>query len=116
MIKIGKYILAIISLFFIMSCHMLDREQNGLNRREGLYRNQDENSEKFGKNINKGISNVNQDQLNENVGRLNQRNIDELETFVKKSKYYSIKLDTIYNEYTQAYNYIMTYSGSGCKL
>ncbi|WP_410521875.1 hypothetical protein [Borreliella garinii] len=42
--------------------------------------------------------------------------MDELETFVKKSKYYSIKLDTIYNEYTQAYNYIMTYSGNGCKL
>ncbi|OJH14560.1 cell surface protein, partial (plasmid) [Borreliella bissettiae] len=44
------------------------------------------------------------------VSRLNQRNIDELKIFVEKAKYYSIKLDTIYNEYTGAYNDIMTYS------
>ncbi len=45
-----------------------------------------------------------------NVSRLNQRNIDELKIFVEKAKNYSIKLDTIYNEYTGAYNDIMTYS------
>lgn len=28
--KIGEYILAIIFLFFIMSCHMLDRGRNDL--------------------------------------------------------------------------------------
>ncbi|WP_418905877.1 factor H-binding protein CspZ [Borreliella carolinensis] len=44
------------------------------------------------------------------VSRLNQRNIDELKIFVEKAKYYSIKLDTIYNECTGAYNDIMTYS------
>ncbi|MCD2401744.1 factor H-binding protein CspZ [Borreliella bissettiae] len=44
------------------------------------------------------------------VSRLNQKNIDELKIFVEKAKYYSIKLDTIYNEYTGAYNDIMTYS------
>lgn len=44
------------------------------------------------------------------VSRLNQRNIDELKIFVEKAKYYSIKLDAIYNEYTEAYNDIMTYS------
>lgn len=44
------------------------------------------------------------------VSRLNQRNIDELKIFFEKAKYYSIKLDTIYNEYTGAYNDIMTYS------
>lgn len=45
-----------------------------------------------------------------NVSRLNQRNIDELKIFFEKAKYYSIKLDAIYNEYTEAYNDIMTYS------
>lgn len=44
------------------------------------------------------------------VSRLNQRNIDELKIFFEKAKYYSIKLDAIYNEYTEAYNDIMTYS------
>ncbi len=44
------------------------------------------------------------------VSRLNQRNIDELKIFVEKAKYYSIKLDAIYNECTGAYNDIMTYS------
>lgn len=44
------------------------------------------------------------------VSRLNQRNIDELKIFVEKAKYYSKKLDAIYNEYTEAYNDIMTYS------
>ncbi|ACL33744.1 factor H-binding protein CspZ [Borreliella burgdorferi] len=43
------------------------------------------------------------------VSRLNQRNIDELKIFVEKAKYYSIKLDAIYSEYTGAYNDIMTY-------
>lgn len=44
------------------------------------------------------------------VSRLNQRNIDELKIFFEKAKYYSIKLDAIYNECTGAYNDIMTYS------
>ncbi|MCD2387392.1 factor H-binding protein CspZ [Borreliella burgdorferi] len=44
------------------------------------------------------------------VSRLNQRNINELKIFVEKAKYYSIKLDAIYNECTGAYNDIMTYS------
>ncbi|WP_325064218.1 cell surface protein [Borreliella bavariensis] len=108
--KIGKYILAIISLFFIMSCHMLDRGRNDLNQEQGI-QNQDGNSEKGKKNINKGSDNLNQDQSSEIVGGLNQRNIDELKIFVEKAKYYSIKLDTIYDEYTGAYNDIMTYSG-----
>lgn len=108
--KIGEYILAIISLFFIMSCHMLDRGRNDLNQEQGI-QNQGENSEKGEKNINQGIYNLNQDQPNEIIGELNQRNIDELKIFVEKAKYYSIKLDTIYNEYAGAYNDIMTYSG-----
>ncbi|AZA28359.1 cell surface protein (plasmid) [Borreliella garinii] len=44
------------------------------------------------------------------IGELNQKNIDELKIFVEKAKYYSIKLNTIYNEYTEAYNNIMTYA------
>ncbi|AZA27268.1 cell surface protein (plasmid) [Borreliella bavariensis PBi] len=44
------------------------------------------------------------------MGKLDQRNIDELKIFVEKAKYYSIKLNTIYNEYTEAYNNIMTYA------
>ncbi|WP_325064265.1 cell surface protein [Borreliella bavariensis] len=108
--KIGEYILAIISLFFIMSCHMLDRGGNDLNQEQGI-QNQDGNSEKGKKNINKGIYNLNQDQSSEIVGGLNKRNIDELKIFIEKAKYYSIKLDTIYNEYAGAYNDIMTYSG-----
>lgn len=107
--KIGEYILAIIFLFLIMSCHMLDRGRNDLNQEQGI-QNQGENSEKGEKNINKGIYNLNQDQPNEIIGELNQRNIDELKIFVEKAKYYSIKLDTIYNEYTEAYNNIMTYA------
>lgn len=108
--KIGEYILAIISLFFIMSCHMLDRGVNDLNQEQGI-QNQDGNSEKGKKNINKGIYNLNQDQSSEIVGGLNKRNIDELKIFIEKAKHYSIKLDTIYNEYAGAYNDIMTYSG-----
>lgn len=107
--KIGEYILAIIFLFFIMSCHMLDRGRNDLNQEQGV-QNQGENSEKGEKNINKGIYNLNQDQPNEIIGELNQKNIDELKIFVEKAKYYSIKLNTIYNEYTEAYNNIMTYA------
>ncbi|WNZ73109.1 cell surface protein [Borreliella garinii] len=107
--KIGKYILAIIFLFFIMSCHMLDRGRNDLNQEQGI-QNQGENSEKGEKNINKGIYDLNQDQPNEIIGELNQKNIDELKIFVEKAKYYSIKLNTIYNEYTEAYNNIMTYA------
>ncbi|WLN24626.1 MULTISPECIES: cell surface protein [Borreliella] len=107
--KIGEYILAIISLFFIMSCHMLDRGRNDLNQEQGI-QNQGENSEKGKKNINQGIYNLNQDQPNEIIGKLDQRNIDELKIFVEKAKYYSIKLNTIYNEYTEAYNNIMTYA------
>lgn len=107
--KIGEYILAIIFLFFIMSCHMLDRGQNDLNQEQGI-QNQGENSEKGEKNINKGIYDLNQDQPNEIIGELNQKNIDELKIFVEKAKYYSIKLNTIYNEYTEAYNNIMTYA------
>lgn len=107
--KIGEYILAIIFLFFIMSCHMLDRGRNDLNQEQGI-QNQGENSEKGEKNINKGIYNLNQDQPNEIIGELNQKNIDELKIFVEKAKYYSIKLNTIYNEYTEAYNNIMTYA------
>lgn len=108
--KIGEYILAIISLFCIMSCHMLDRGGNDLNQEQGI-QNQDGNSEKGKKNINKGIYNLNQDQSSEIIGGLNKRNIDELKIFIEKAKYYSIKLDTIYNEYAGAYNDIMTYSG-----
>lgn len=108
--KIGEYILAIISLFFIMSCHMLDRGRNDLNQEQGI-QNQDGNSEKGKKNVNKSIYDLNQDQSSEIVGELNKRNIDELKIFVEKAKYYSIKLDTIYNEYAGAYNDIMTYSG-----
>ncbi|WP_325064450.1 cell surface protein [Borreliella bavariensis] len=107
--KIGEYLLAIIFLFFIMSCHMLDRGRNDLNQEQGI-QNQGENSEKGEKNINKGIYNLNQDQPNEIIGELNQRNINELKIFVEKAKYYSIKLNTIYNEYTEAYNNIMTYA------
>ncbi|MBB6043437.1 cell surface protein (plasmid) [Borreliella yangtzensis] len=108
--KIGEYILSIISLFFIISCHMLDRGRNDLNQEQGI-QNQEGNSEKSKKNINKSIYDLNQDQSNEIVGGLNQRNIDELKIFVEKTKYYSIKLNTIYNEYTEAYNNIMTYLG-----
>ncbi|WP_421136340.1 cell surface protein (plasmid) [Borreliella yangtzensis] len=108
--KIGEYVLSIISLFFIMSCHMLDRGRNDLNQEQGI-QNQDGNSKKGKKNINKNIYDLNQDQSNEIVGGLNQRNIDELKIFVEKTKYYSIKLNTIYNEYTEAYNNIMTYLG-----
>lgn len=107
--KIGEYILAIIFLFLIMSCHMLDRGQNDLNREQGI-QNQGKNSEKGEKNINKVIYNLNQDQPNEIIGELNQRNINELKIFVEKAKYYSLKLNTIYNEYTEAYNNIMTYA------
>lgn len=107
--KIGEYILAIIFLFFIMSCHMLDRGRNDLNQEQGI-QNQGENSEKDEKNINKGIYDLNQDQPNDIIGELNQKNIDELKIFVEKAKYYSIKLNTIYNEYTEAYNNIMTYA------
>ncbi|WP_210374550.1 hypothetical protein, partial [Borreliella garinii] len=81
--KIGEYILAIIFLFLIMSCHMLDRGRNDLNREQGI-QNQGENSEKGEKNINKVIYNLNQDQPNEIIGELNQRNIDELKIFVEK--------------------------------
>lgn len=107
--KIGEYILAIIFLFLIMSCHMLDRGRNDLNREQGI-QNPGENSEKGKKNINKVIYNLNQDQPNEIIGELNQRNIDELKIFVEKAKYYSLKLNAIYNEYTGAYNHIMTYA------
>ncbi|WP_327786015.1 cell surface protein [Borreliella valaisiana] len=92
-----------------MSCHMLDRGRNDLNQ-EQVIQNQGENSEKGEKNINKGIYNLNQDQPNDIICELNQRNIDELKIFVEKAKYYSIKLNTIYNEYTEAYNNIMTYA------
>ncbi|WP_410521890.1 cell surface protein [Borreliella garinii] len=88
---------------------MLDRGRNDLNQEQGI-QNQGENSEKGEKNINEGIYNLNQDQPNEIIGELNQRNIDELKIFVEKAKYYSIKLNTIYNEYTEAYNNIMTYA------
>ncbi|WP_420025282.1 cell surface protein (plasmid) [Borreliella yangtzensis] len=108
--KIGEYILSIISLFFIISCHPLDRGRNDLNQEQGI-QNQDGNSEKSKKNINKSIDDLNQDQSNEIVGGLNKRNIDELKVFVEKAKFYSIKLDTIYNEYTEVYNNIMTYLG-----
>ncbi len=66
-----------------MSCHMLDRGRNDLNQEQGI-QNQGENSEKGEKNINEGIYNLNQDQPNEIIGELNQRNIDELKILLKR--------------------------------
>ncbi|WP_418904985.1 cell surface protein [Borreliella lusitaniae] len=110
MLKLGEYILFIVSLFFIVSCSMVNRAQN-----------QTENSENGKKNINKDISsvdqnsNINQEQPNKIIDESTQRNINELKIFAEKTKGYSLKLDLLYNENTGAYNNIVNFSHCNSK-
>ncbi|WP_424632584.1 cell surface protein [Borreliella lusitaniae] len=117
MLKLGEYILFIISLFFIVSCSMVNRDQNDLNQKKGV-QNQTKNSENGEKNINKDISsvnqdsNVNQDQPNKIIDESTQRNIKEFENFAEKTKGYSLKLRHLYNKTTGAYNNALNFSDS----
>ncbi|WP_418453953.1 cell surface protein [Borreliella lusitaniae] len=117
MLKLGEYILFIISLFVIVSCSMVNRDQNDLNQKKGV-QNQTKNSENGEKNINKDIfsvdqdSNVNQNQPNKIIDESTQRNIKEFENFAEKTKGYSRKLDLLYNATTGAYNDALNFSDS----
>ncbi|WP_418456509.1 cell surface protein [Borreliella lusitaniae] len=115
MLKLREYILFIISLFFIVSCSMVNRDQNDLNQKKGV-QNQTENSENGEKNINKDISsvdqnsNVNQAQPNKIIDESTQRNIEEFKNFAEKTKGYSLKLRHLYNATTGRYNDILNFS------
>ncbi|WP_418904986.1 cell surface protein [Borreliella lusitaniae] len=115
MLKLREYILLIISLFFIVSCSMVNRDQNDLNQKKGV-QNQTENSENGKKNINKDISsvdqdsNVNQAQPNKIIDESTQRNIEEFKNFAEKTKGYSLKLRQLYNATTGKYNDILNFS------